>query len=49
MRKSPRTTAPPPLTLHFPTSVDGLACALFIDAVIRSSDTGDCWTKVEPE
>lgn len=36
---------PDPLALHFPTSADGLAGALFIDAVIRSSD-GGCWVKV---
>jgi len=37
--------APDPLALHFPTSADGLAGALFIDAVIRSSDVGG-WVKV---
>ena len=36
---------PDPLALHFPTSADGLAGALFIDAVIRSSD-GGCWVSV---
>jgi predicted dehydrogenase len=34
-----------PLALHFPTSADGLAGALFIDAVIRSSD-GGTWVPV---
>ena len=42
-------TDPDPLALHFPNSADGLACALFIDAVIRSSDGGGFWTKVEGE
>jgi len=37
--------APDPLALHFPPSADGLAGALFIDAVIRSSDIGG-WVKV---
>ena len=35
-----------PLALHFPTSSDGLACMLFIDAVIRSSRNGSSWEKV---
>ncbi|MBU1565453.1 MAG: Gfo/Idh/MocA family oxidoreductase [Proteobacteria bacterium] len=39
---------PDPLVLHFPTSADGLAGALFIDAIIRSSD-GDGWVQVHPE
>ncbi len=36
----------PPLALHFPTSADGLAGALFNDAIIRSSHGFDCWVKV---
>lgn len=36
---------PNPLALHFPTTADGLAGALFIDAVIRSSDGGR-WLQV---
>ena len=39
-------TSPDPLACHFPTSIDGLATALFIDAVIRSSDSGGEWTEV---
>ena len=35
-----------PLALHFPTSADGLAGVLFVDAVIRSSNNGSCWEKV---
>jgi len=35
-----------PLALHFPTSADGLAGILFVDAVIRSSDNGSSWEKV---
>jgi predicted dehydrogenase len=35
-----------PLACHFPTSADGLATALFIDAVIRSSDSGGSWVEV---
>ena len=35
-----------PLALHFPTSADGLAGALFVDAVIRSSNNGSSWEKV---
>lgn len=38
--------APDPLACHFPTSADGLATALFIDAVIRSSAGGGVWTEV---
>jgi predicted dehydrogenase len=38
-------TEPDPLALHFPTSADGLAGALFIDAMIRSSDSGG-WVQV---
>ena len=37
---------PDSLALHFPTSADGLAGMLFIDAVIRSSRKGSCWEKV---
>lgn len=37
---------PDPLALYFPTSEDGLAGLLFIDAVIRSSNNGSCWEKV---
>ncbi|MFW2366786.1 MAG: Gfo/Idh/MocA family protein [Desulforhopalus sp.] len=37
---------PDPLALHFPTSEDGLAGALFVDAVIRSSDNNSSWEKV---
>lgn len=39
-------TVPDPLALHFPTSEDGLAGVLFVDAVIRSSDNGSSWEKV---
>jgi predicted dehydrogenase len=35
-----------PLALHFPTSADGLAGVLFVDAVIRSSNNGSSWEKV---
>lgn len=42
-------TDPNPLALHFPSSADGLAGSLFIDAVIRSSNANGCWTKVESE
>lgn len=35
-----------PLALHFPTSADGLAGVLFVDAVIRSSNNGSRWEKV---
>jgi predicted dehydrogenase len=35
-----------PLALHFPTSADGLAGALFVDAVIRSSNNASRWEKV---
>lgn len=35
-----------PLALHFPTSADGLAGILFVDAVIRSSNNGSRWEKV---
>ena len=35
-----------PLALHFPTSSDGLAGVLFVDAVIRSSNNGSSWEKV---
>lgn len=35
-----------PLALHFPTSADGLAGILFVDAVIRSSNKGSCWEQV---
>jgi len=37
---------PDPLALHFPTSADGLASVLFVDAVIRSSSNGSRWEKV---
>ncbi len=37
---------PDPLSLQFPTSADGLAGMLFIDAVIRSSRNGSRWEKV---
>lgn len=37
---------PDPLALHFPTSEDGLAGVLFVDAVIRSSDNNSRWEKV---
>ena len=35
-----------PLALHFPTSADGLAGVLFVDAVLRSSNNGSRWEKV---
>ncbi len=35
-----------PLALHFPTSADGLAGVLFVDAVVRSSNNGSRWEKV---
>lgn len=35
-----------PLAMHFPTSKDGLAGVLFVDAVIRSSENGSRWTRV---
>jgi len=35
-----------PLALHFPTSYDGLAGILFVDAVIQSSNNGSRWEKV---
>lgn len=35
-----------PLALHFPTSADGLAGVLFVDAVIRSSNNSSSWEKV---
>lgn len=37
-----------PLVRHFPTSADGLAGALFNDALIRSSDSGGVWVKLLP-
>lgn len=37
---------PDPLALYFPTSKDGLAGVLFVDAVIRSSRNGSRWEKV---
>ncbi len=37
---------PDPLALHFPTSADGLAGMLFVDAVIRSSNNDSHWEKV---
>jgi predicted dehydrogenase len=37
---------PDPLALHFPTSADGLAGILFVDAVIRSSNNSSRWEKV---
>jgi len=37
---------PDPLALHFPTSADGLAGMLFIEAVIRSSRNDSSWEKV---
>ncbi|OEU55906.1 MAG: oxidoreductase [Desulfobulbaceae bacterium S3730MH12] len=35
-----------PLALHFPTSADGLAGILFVDAVLRSSNNDSSWEKV---
>jgi 2-deoxy-D-gluconate 3-dehydrogenase len=35
-----------PLALHFPTSADGPAGILFVDAVIRSSSNNSSWEKV---
>lgn len=35
-----------PLTMHFPNSEDGLAGVLFVDAVIRSSNSNSSWEKV---
>lgn len=40
---------PDPLALHFPTSADGLAGVLFVDAVIRSSDNNSSWEHVFTE
>lgn len=37
---------PDPLALHFPTSADGLAGILFVDAVIRSSKNNSRWEKI---
>lgn len=37
---------PDPLALHFPTSADGLAGMLFVEAVIRSSRNGSSWEMV---
>lgn len=37
---------PDPLALHFPTSADGLAGMLFIDAVVRSSRNNSSWERV---
>ncbi len=37
---------PDQLAMHFPTSKDGLAGVLFVDAVIRSSNNGSSWTRV---
>jgi len=38
---------PDPLALHFPTSADGLAGMLFIDAVIRSNNNNSSWEVVK--
>ena len=35
-----------PLSLHFPTSADGLAGVLFVEAVIRSCNNGSSWENV---
>ncbi len=37
---------PDPLAMHFPTSKDGLAGVMFVDAVIRSSRNNSSWEKV---
>ncbi len=39
---------PDPLALYFPTSADGLAGVLFVDAVIRSTRNNSSWEKVFP-